>query len=118
MYCLEPMVLYIVVTVPFHNAMQRAIHFQRHGNSFGASNEFDYERMAEAFMAAPMHANLHECYRTTGTLDRIRLDALTLHFGVAFNVVMIRTYFIRSASEIAKSGGPAAFVASKCAQAS
>ena len=109
------MVLYIVGTVPFHNVRQRAIHFQRHGGAFGAATEFEYERMAEAFMAAPLHSDMYECNRTTGTLDRIRLDALTLHFGVAFNVVMIRTYFIRSASEIAKSGGPAAFVASKCA---
>ena len=112
------MVSYIVAIVPFHSARQRAIHFQRHGNAFGAANEFDYERMAEAFMAAPIHSDMHECYRTTGTLDRIRLDALTLHFGVAYNVVIIRTYFIRSASEIARSGGPAAFVAAKCAQVS
>jgi pyocin large subunit-like protein len=67
--------LYIVVTVPFHNARQRAIHFVRHGHEFGAANEFDYESMAEAFMASPMHPNMHEGTRTTGTRDRIRLDA-------------------------------------------
>jgi hypothetical protein len=79
-------------------------------------NEFDYERMAEEFMAAPMHPNMFECNRISGTRDRVRLDALTRHFGVAYNVSIIRTYFIRSASEIATRGGPAAFIASECAK--
>lgn len=102
--------------MPFPNAVQRATHFLKHGGHFGALNEFDYERMADAFMSALMHPHLHECTRPTGTHDRIRLDAITRHFGVAYNVLTIRTYHIRDAHGIAMRGGAAGFVAFKCAE--
>jgi hypothetical protein len=102
--------------VPFRNPKQRAIHFVRHGHEFGAINEFDYERLADAFMSAAPSLDLFECSRTSGTRDRVRLNALTCHYGVAYNIVILRTYFIRSRSEIARCGGPAAFVAAKCAE--
>jgi hypothetical protein len=110
------MVLYIVGTVPFLNARLRAIHFIKHGSDFGATNEFDYERMADAFMSAPMHPDLYEGTCSTGTHDRIRLDALTRHYGVAYDVLTIRTYHVRDAHSIALRGGPAKFVAFKCVE--
>ena len=114
--CDWPIWSYTVGTVPFPNARQRATHFAKHGSDFGAANEFDYERMADAFMSAPMHPSLHECTRPIGTHDRIRLDATTRHFGVAFNILTIRTYHIRSAHSIALRGGPAGFIAYECAK--
>ena len=114
--CILPMVLYSVGIVPFSNARQRASHFMKHGRDFGAKDEFDYERMADAFMSAPMRPNLYEGTRATGDHDRIRLDAITRHFGVAYNVLTIRTYHIRDAHSIAMRGGPAAFIAFKCAE--
>jgi hypothetical protein len=111
-----PMVSYSVGTVPFPNARQRASHFIKHGGDFGALNEFDYERMADAFMSEPMHADLHECTQLHGTHDRIRLNATTLHYGVAYNVLTIRTFHIRDTYSIARRGGPAGFIAFKCAE--
>jgi len=108
--------LYIVGTVPFPDARKRAIHFTKHGSKLGALNEFDYERMADAFMSAPMHPNLHECFRIIPPLDRIRLDGTTLHFGVAYNVLTLKTYHIRDEHGVTLRGGPAGFVAFKCAE--
>jgi hypothetical protein len=88
----------------------------KHGSKFGAVNEFDYEQMADAFMSAAMHPNLYECVKSTGTHDRIRLDGITRHYGVAYNVLTIRTYHIRDEYSINLRGGPAGFVAFKCAE--
>jgi pyocin large subunit-like protein len=109
--------MYIDPTVPFPNAKQRSLHFVKHGHKFGAVDEFDYERMADVFMSSPMHPNMHECYRATGTLDRIRLDALTRFFGVAYHGMVLRTFHPRNAHEIALKGGPQKFVLFKCSEA-
>ncbi len=102
--------------MPFPDPVQRALHFQRHGNEFGATDEFHYEQMADAFMSQPLHPSLHEGIRLHGAHDRIRLDAITRHFGVAYGVLSIRTYHIRDPHGIALRGGAAAFVAYKCAK--
>jgi hypothetical protein len=101
--------------VPFPSSKQRRIHFSKHGHSFGAADEFEYERMADAFMAMPSHPDLHECFNPT-LQDRIRLDATTRYFGVAYNVSMLRTFHIRDAFSIAYRGGPLAFVRYKCSE--
>lgn len=111
------MSMYIDPTVPFPSATQRAIHFAKHGHKFGAVDEFDYERMADVFMGLPLHPNIHECYRAFGTFDRIRLDALTRYFGVAYNGMILRTFHTRSVAEIAARGGPQGFVLYKCSEA-
>ena len=55
------MLLYSVETVPFESPRKREIHFYRHGNEFGAANEFDYERMAAAIsMSAPSRSDIPE----------------------------------------------------------
>jgi hypothetical protein len=108
--------VYIGVTVPFRDSKQRAIHYQKHGHRFGARDEYDYERIADAFMAGPLHPNLFECYRITGTLDRIRLDGSTRYYGVAYNISVLRTFHIKDASQIAARGGPHGFVQHKCSE--
>lgn len=110
--------LYIVGTVPFHNAYQRAAHFTRHGHEFGAPNEFVYEQMADAFMATPLHPTLHEGTRVriSGVVDRVRLDETTRHFGVAYNLVTLRTYYIVGSSKITRHGSAANFVTAECAK--
>ena len=35
----------------FQNAIERAIHFQKHGHEFGAADEFVYEQIADNFSA-------------------------------------------------------------------
>jgi len=102
--------------VPFPDPKQRAMHFKRHGSDFGAIDEHHYERLADAFMTAPLHPNLHEGIRTSGTRDRIRLNALTRHCGIAYGVLSIRTYFVKDAYGIALRGGAAGFVAFECAK--
>jgi hypothetical protein len=106
--------------VPFPDPKERAKHFIKHGHKFGAADEFEYERMADAFMTAPAHPNLYEGVRATasraGSRDRFRLDAITLHFGIAYGVLELRTYHIRDPHGIAMHGGPAGFIAHKCAE--
>jgi hypothetical protein len=108
--------MYIEETVPFATATLRSLHFAKHGQKFGAVDEFEYERMADTFMAMPMHPNMHECIRTTGTFDRIRLDAVTRFFGVAYRDTILRTFHPRSPESIAAKGGPQAFVLFKCSE--
>ena len=106
--------------MPFANSFSRAIHFAKHGHKFGAATEFDYERMADAFMALPLASNLYECINPTGTNDRVRLDSITLHFGVAYldtaSGTVLRMFHVRTASSIAAKGGPQGFVNHKCAE--
>ena len=102
--------------VPFVNAIQRAKHFARHKHEFGVADEFEYERLADAFMTAPIHADIHECINPTGTNNRNRLNATNRHFGVAYGLLIIRTYHVRDAFSIARWGGQAGFVAHKCAE--
>ena len=110
------MMLYIVGTVPFLNAWQRSLHFAKHGHEFGATNEFDYEAMAEKFMGAIMHPSMHECFRTTGTRDRCRIDGTTRHFGIVFNELTVRTYYIVTAAKITRYRSAVGYVQAQCAR--
>ena len=106
--------------MPFANSFSRAIHFAKHGHEFGAATEFDYERLADAFMSAPLATHVYECINPTGTNDRVRLDSIRRHFGVAYldsaSGTVLRTFHIRTASSIAGRGGPLGFVNHKCAE--
>jgi hypothetical protein len=104
--------------VPFPTAHQRSIHFAKHGRELGAVDEFHYERLADAFMSAPQQANMHEGVRVrlNGLIDRIRLDAINRHFGVAYHVDTLRTYYVLSASKIVTYGSAANFVTVQCAK--
>ena len=102
--------------MPFETPKSRAIHFARHGQEFGAKDEYEYERMADTFMSLPLGANVYECTNLSGTFDRIRLDGSTRFFGVSFGILTVRTFHVRDAFSIAHRGGPAGFVAHKCAE--
>jgi hypothetical protein len=108
--------VYIVETVPFASGKQRKIHFVRHGHEFGAADEYEYERLADAFMSMPLHPDIYECINPTGKNDRNRLEGMTRYFGVAHSVSVLRTFHIRDASSIAYRGGPMGFVLHKCAE--
>jgi hypothetical protein len=102
--------------VPFLDAKQRALHYLKHGHKFGAADDFEYEKLADAFMGAPWHPGLHDGVRRNSTRDRIRLDEMTLHSGVAYNKTILRTYHIRFSYEISRAGGMAGFMAQECAR--
>ena len=72
--------------------------------------------MADAFMSAKMHPNMHECLRTTGAFGRCRIDGNTRHFGIAFNVLTVRTYYVVTASKIVRHGDAVGYVKAQCAK--
>jgi hypothetical protein len=110
--------MYIGRTVPFANPYLLQIHFDKHGHKFGATSETDYERMADAFMSQPPRPDLYDgtCVnpRPNGVIDRLRLEGLTLHFGVAFGVDTVRTFHPKSQRKVVGAGGPRAFVDQEC----
>jgi hypothetical protein len=108
--------MYSGLTVPFLNAAQRSKHYVKHGHRFGAATEQDYERMADEFMTFPLLPPLVECTRITGTFDRVRLNGTTGHYGVAYNILTIRTFHVKEAAAVARRGGPLGFVLHKCAE--
>ncbi len=102
--------------MPFANADERAIHFQRHGHEFGAGNELQYETMADAFMGAPMTLTMRECVRPNGT-HRVRLNVANKHFGVAVVVAgIILTFYIVPLHKLIRRGGIANFFVYECAR--
>jgi hypothetical protein len=108
--------MYIGLPVPFATADELSIHFQKHGHKFGAATEADYEKMADAFMSNAWNPGLFDCIRNISTSDRIRLEGATLFFGIAFGVLTLRSFYPKDANAIAAGGGPAGFVARKCAE--
>jgi hypothetical protein len=110
------MLVYVVGTVHFLSTWQRSLHFAKHGHEFGALNEFDYEIMAETFMSAIMRPNMRECCRTTGTHDRCRIDGTTRQFGIAYDVLTIRTYYVVTASKIRRYRSAVGYVQAQCAK--
>lgn len=82
-----------IYSVPFQNQAERAIHFAKHGHEFGARDELEYERLADQFLFGEMNADTRECIRPNGN-DRLRLDCVLVHFGVACIVpALIRTFY-------------------------
>lgn len=102
--------------MPFASAYKLASHFVAHGHEFGAANEAEYEQMADMFMSQPLHSDLFECIRLTGTNDRIRLDGAIGYYGVAYGILTLRTFHTKSQSQIAAGGGPLGYVSRKCAE--
>ncbi len=111
-------VLYLLCRflMPFANADERAMHFQRHGHEFGAGNELQYETLADAFMAAPMTLTMRECVRLNRT-HRVRLNVANKHFGVAVVVAgIILTFYIVPLHKLIRRGGIANFFVYECAR--
>lgn len=76
----------------FATANKRLQHFGNHGVEFGASDEFHYERMADAFITGPKQHNTLECKRPREN-DIIRYNFMSNEFGVLSYDGYIRTYF-------------------------
>jgi hypothetical protein len=110
--------VYIGQTVPFANPYLLQSHYDRHGHEFGVANEREYEQLADRFMSQPPNADLFDgvCVnpRTSGAIDRVRLHGKTRWYGVAFEVLTVRTFFVQNHREIRDAGGPRAFVDLKC----
>jgi pyocin large subunit-like protein len=110
--------VYIGQTVPFASPYLLQIHFERHRHEFGVADEQEYERMADRFMSQPPNADLFDgtCLnpRANGSHDRLRLHGKTRWFGVAYEVLTVRTLFVQDHREIREAGGPRAFVDLKC----
>ena len=100
--------------MPFENAMERAIHFVKHGAKFGAATEAEYEQLADAFMFDQLTAPTNECTRPSG-IDRLRFNGTNRHFGVACTAPeFVRTFYPVEQRKIVRHGGNAAFFALEC----
>jgi hypothetical protein len=108
--------VYTSGTVPFASKYKRESHFLAHGRKFGASTEEEYERMADEFMSRAPNSDLYDCIRNIMSNDRIRLEGSTLFFGLAYGILVIRSFYPKDANSIAADGGAAGFVARKCAE--
>lgn len=102
--------------MPFASQYSRESHFLSHGHKFGAATEEEYERMADEFMSRSPNADLYDCVRKMVINDRIRLEGSTRFFGAAYGVLTVRTFYPKDANSIAADGGPAGFIARKCAE--
>ena len=78
--------------MPFLDAILRHEHFKKHGAVFGALNEIEYERLADAFLRGPKGSTVLEYIRSQG--DCVRFDPVTNEFGVIDSTGVVRTYFI------------------------
>jgi len=110
--------VYIGQTVPFVSPYLLQIHFEKHRHDFGVADEQEYERLADRFMSQPPNADLVDgvCVnpRPNGVIDRVRLHAKTRWYGVAFDVLTVRTFFVKNHHDIREAGGPRAFVDLQC----
>ena len=103
-----------IYSVPFQNQAERAIHFAKHGHEFGARDELEYERLADQFLFGEMNADTRECIRPNGN-DRLRLDYVVVHFGVACIVpALIRTFYRVKGQTITRHDGSAGFFRYEC----
>jgi pyocin large subunit-like protein len=73
------------------DAAQLAIHFAKHHADFSVTNETEYEKLADVFMASVAHPDVVECTRKQG--DIVRYHRSTAEFGVLSAAGIIRTYF-------------------------
>ena len=100
--------------MPFLNPTELSIHFVKHGHKFGATDEREYEQLAEQFMFGPMNADTRQCIRPNG-VDRLRLEEAVRHFGVAcIQPEFIRTFYPIAQHKIDSRGGTAGYLAYQC----
>ena len=78
-------------TSGFNTAVDLTSHFGDHGADFGASNEVQYERLADDFCGAPLPSGALECRRRNG--DIVRYNPMTDEFGVLSRLGVVRTYY-------------------------
>jgi len=100
--------------MPFANTLELELHFKKHGHKFGLTTKEDFERLADVFMFGPMNANTQECIRPSGA-DRLRLDFITVYFGVASVLPeFVRTFYPVERRTIVRHGGSAGYFAYEC----
>jgi hypothetical protein len=100
--------------MPFSDALERDIHFAKHGHEFGAADAGKYERMADAFMFDPIAADVGECIRHNG-VDRLRFGYSSHHLGVACTgPVFVRTFYVVGAINIACHRGTRGYFRWQC----
>jgi hypothetical protein len=93
--------------MPFSSVNERDIHFAKHGQKVGAADAAQYENMADAFMFGAMTLSMAECVRTD--TDRVRLNYLNRHFGVAqVAPEFVKTFYPVAQHTVAHHGGAAA----------
>jgi pyocin large subunit-like protein len=68
-----------------------ADHFLRHGIDVGATNETEYELLADSFLGAPLAPGVQEGFRRNG--DILRYNIITEEFGVLSRDGFIKTYY-------------------------
>ena len=90
------------------------MHFSKHGHKFGAADASEYEKMADEFMFGAMKISMMECLRPTGT-DRLRLNAINRHFGVACILpIYLKTFYPVPTHTVRHHGGSNKFFAQEC----
>jgi len=102
--------------MPFSSAFERAIHFKKHGQEFGATTELQYEKIADTFMVAPLALAMRECFRQNG-IDRVRVNIANRHFGIAVvATTIIKTYYVVPVHQIVLRGGIVGYFNHECAR--
>lgn len=103
-------------TVPFANALELKIHFEKHGAKFGVADATTYEALADAFMAGAMNATTTDCTRPN-LIDYLRFDTADFRFGVlCLQDHCLRTFYPIKARSVANRGGAARYFAFECAR--
>lgn len=102
--------------MPFCTALERDIHFAKHGQKVGALDPSEYERMADEFMIRPAANDARDCVRPNDG-DRVRFGFVTHLEAVARRLPApecIRTFYPVRPATIARHGGEAAYFLYEC----
>lgn len=94
--------------------MKRDIHFQKHGQQFGAADAAAYEAMADAFMFGARDINTREC-RRPNLGARLRFSIWTRYFGAAsVNPDFVKTFHIVNRAKVNNHGGENQYFGWEC----
>src|SRR6266478_1784283 len=100
--------------VPFETHMKRDIHFQKHGNQFGAADAAAYEQMADEFMFGVLGQNTRQCRRPNQG-SRLRFDTWNRRFGSASVMPeFVQTFYIVAQGHIDYHGGEVTYFGWEC----
>ena len=101
--------------MPFATPLHRDTHFRRHGHEFGATDEFDYERMADAFMDGGVPVGVREALRIHGDQDRVRFRDVDRTLGIVRDsTTIVRSFYIVNAAVVRRHGNEAAYFMYEC----
>lgn len=103
--------------MPFCNALERDLHFAKHGLKFGATDAAEYERMADTFAFGALAGDARDCTRPNNG-DRVRFGFVTHLEGIIRRQPSecIRSFYPVKAITIARRGDEAAYFAYECAR--